>query len=300
MGVQEIEVGSGDLRFRGIAAGPPDGALVLLLHGFPQTALSWRETVEHLGDRGFHAVALDQRGYSPGAAPQDVDAYRMPLLVEDMIGAAERLGHRRLHVVGHDWGGAVAWAMAGSHPRRVLSMCSVSTPHPRALLDARRHPAQVIRSWYIGAFQAPAVPELLLGRLGGMPLAAACIASGLPRDEALRDLRAITGVGLNGPINWYRAAARAPRELLVPAITVPTLYVWGRHDPFLGRLAAEATERWVSGPYRFVEAGAGHWIPSRNRRALHRLLDDHLARADRQNPRSAGYRTSPAQPAQTP
>jgi pimeloyl-ACP methyl ester carboxylesterase len=119
------------LVFDLLAAGDPAGEPVLLLHGFPQTAACWTELAEALADAGYRVLAPDQRGYSPGARPAAVRDYRMPELVADVLAVADRAGARRFHVVGHDWGGAVAWHLAARHPERVATLTAVSTPHPR-------------------------------------------------------------------------------------------------------------------------------------------------------------------------
>ena len=113
-------------------AGPADGPLVLLLHGFPQSRHTWRDCVPALGAAGFHAVAPDQRGYTPGVRPPEVDAYGVDRLVADVLDLADVLGADRFHLVGHDWGGQVAWLTAARHPDRLLSLTVLSRPHPAA------------------------------------------------------------------------------------------------------------------------------------------------------------------------
>ncbi|MGH9248466.1 MAG: alpha/beta fold hydrolase, partial [Acidimicrobiales bacterium] len=131
MDVTEIAVGPH--TFDALADGPEDGELVLLLHGFPQTSAAWRDQVAALAAAGYRAVAPDQRGYSPRARPTELAAYAMPELVGDVIGFADVLGAERFHLVGHDWGGAVAWQVAGRHPERLHTLAAVSTPHPEAM-----------------------------------------------------------------------------------------------------------------------------------------------------------------------
>ena len=162
------------LRARGLVfdartAGPPAGELVVLLHGFPQTAACWIRGAETLAAAGYRVLAPGQRGHSPGARPAAVRAYRMPELVADVLALAEAAGAARFHLVGHDWGGAVAWALAGRHPERVATLTSVSTPHPRAFAAALLTGGQLPHSAYIGFFRAPPLPELALrarGRAG--------------------------------------------------------------------------------------------------------------------------------------
>jgi pimeloyl-ACP methyl ester carboxylesterase len=176
---ERISVAVGELVFDALTAGPADGQLVLLLHGFPQRSLAWAEVLEALAGGGYRVVAPDQRGYSPRARPASVGDYRMECLVSDVLGLADALGTRRFAVVGHDWGGAVAWQLAARHPERAWALTSVSTPHPAALLAAMTRGLQRLRSAYVPLFRAPRVAEALLGGGGGRGLRALLAASGL-------------------------------------------------------------------------------------------------------------------------
>ncbi|WP_237770222.1 alpha/beta fold hydrolase [Ornithinimicrobium sp. CNJ-824] len=253
------------LTFEVLDAGPGDGETVVLLHGFPQDATAWDRVTPLLHAAGLRTLAPSQRGYSAGARPRRVTAYRIPELVADVVALLDAAGVERAHVVGHDWGGAVAWALAAVHPDRVASLVVLSTPHPSALAWAFRHADQGRRSWYMLAFQLPVLPERGLARMlrsGGLRR------TGLPDQDARRyAARLGRARALRGPLNWYRAALRPARDgrggLRVGPVAVPTTYVWGSRDPFLGRAAAERTARHVRGDYRFVEVDAGHWLPER-------------------------------------
>lgn len=245
----------------GPVAGPLDGEAVVLLHGFPQDRHCWRAVRERLEAAGLRCLAPDQRGYSPSASPAEVSAYAMRHLVGDVVGLLDAAGLERAHIVGHDWGGGVAWSLAAAHPDRVASLTVLSTPHPSALGWAFLRKGQVARSWYMGAFQLPGAPErLLASRLAGLERA------GLPAAEAQRYGRRFATPGsLRGPINWYRAAARS-RGLVgsgegPSVVGVPTTYVWGSRDRYLGRAAAEKTSEFVGADYRFVEVDDNHWLP---------------------------------------
>ena len=252
------------LVFDVLAAGDPAGEPVLLLHGFPQTAACWTELAEVLAGAGYRALAPDQRGYSPGARPRAVRGYCMPELVADVLALADQAGVvGRFHLVGHDWGGAVAWHLAARHPERVATLTAVSTPHPRAFGAALRASAQPLRSAYIAFFRTPRLPELVLGARGlaGLRLLLAC--SGLGPEWVETYAAALAGPGaLAAALAWYRAAG--PSTLRVPAVVVPTCHLWGSDDPALGRQATEATARWVTGPYRLhVLDGAGRPLAAR-------------------------------------
>jgi pimeloyl-ACP methyl ester carboxylesterase len=277
--VARVELAVGDLVFEARADGPADGELVLLLHGFPQTSLSWRNQLDALAAAGYRAVAPDQRGYSPGARPADVAEYRFERLVGDVLGFADALGVERFHLVGHDWGGAVAWQVAGRHPERLRTVTSVSTPHPGAFRRSIQDGEQRDKSSYILFFRSPeAEPFFLDNDAAG--LRALYTASGLSDDAVEEYVRVLTQPGaMTSALNWYRAADLGLVEGLGP-ITTPTMYVWSTFDPALGRDAAEATAAQVEGPYRFeVLEGVSHWIPEEAPDALNALLLEHLGGA---------------------
>jgi pimeloyl-ACP methyl ester carboxylesterase len=239
--------------------------VAVLLHGWPQDRHAWARVTPMLTEAGLRVVALDQRGYSPGALPTARTAYRMPELVADVLALVDALGESRVHLVGHDWGGSVAWAFAERHPERLLSLTVLSTPHHRAIAWAMLHADQARRSWYMAGFQVPVVPELVLRRR--LPLVLR--RSGLPEEDVQRYAARFRLPGMaGGGLAWYRAIPLRRKtsggsEGSAPArrISTPTTYVWGRHDPALGRAAAERTRDHVAADYTFVELDAGHWLP---------------------------------------
>jgi pimeloyl-ACP methyl ester carboxylesterase len=276
--IQPIEIPARGLVFDALAAGPPTGEVVVLLHGFPQTSACWTQLLETLAAAGYRAVAPDQRGYSPRARPTTVAAYRLPELVADVAAIADRLGAARIHLVGHDWGGVVAWSLAGLHPDRVATLTSVSTPHPRAFARALVAGTQALRSAYIPVFRIPRLAELLLGGRRQRGLHWVLGQDGLGAEWVDTYTRAMARPGaLSAALAWYRAAT--PFSLRAPRVRVPTLYVWGSGDAALGPRAAVTTARWVTGAYRFeVLPGAGHWLPEHHAEELGRLLLEHLRR----------------------
>ena len=273
--METLDLVVGDYTFSARAEGPADGELVLLLHGFPETSYEWRKQLPVLAAAGYHVVAPDQRGYAVGARPADEDAYRIEHLATDAVGFADALGVDRFHLVGHDWGGAVAWIVGGNHGERLRTLTSVSTPHPGPMSASIKSGEQRERSAYMLQLRDPgaedffladdgAVLEGFLGNAGLEPDAVAEYA-GLLMDRS----------ALTGALNWYRANAfRAP----IGPVTVPTMYVWSTEDPALGREAAEGTAAYVDGPYRFeVLQGVSHWIPEEAPDVLNTLLLEHFA-----------------------
>lgn len=245
------------LHFEVTDAGPADGEVVVLLHGFPTDRTSWDRVAERLHAAGLRTLAFDQRGYSPAARPAGRDAYRLEELVADVLALVDATGRERVHLVGHDWGGALAWLVAGNHPERLASLTVLSTPHPAAMSRAwRRGLEQKRKSWYMAAFQVPWIPERVVAATFSTLMAR----SGLPDPERSRyAARLAHADALTGPINWYRAAGRS--HVGAHRVEVPATYVWGSRDTFLGRTAAELTREHVGADYAFVELDAGHWLP---------------------------------------
>ena len=266
------------LRFEVRDAGPPGGEPVILLHGFPEDGSSWDRMAPALHRAGYRTLAPDQRGYSPGARPTSRRAYRLQETVADVAALADAAGLERFHLVGHDWGGVVAWGAGTALADRLTSLTVVSTPHPRAFLEAMPR-GQVLRSWYMAAVQLPALPERLLLRGGGAGLAESLVRGGLDAESADRYAARLREPGaLTAALNWYRALPYDVKQGKAPPIAVPTLYVWSDKDPFLTRWAAERTARYVSGPYHFLELpGVSHWIPEEAPDALDDVLLPHLA-----------------------
>ncbi|HMC52698.1 MAG TPA: alpha/beta fold hydrolase [Acidimicrobiales bacterium] len=257
--------------------GPPDGEVVVLLHGYPETRASWEGVVPFLVEDGYRVLAPDQRGYSPGARPRGRRAYRLDHLVDDVVALADAAGAGRVHVVGHDWGGAVAWALAGSHPGRLYSMTSLATPHPRAFSRSLVSSTQALHSWYMLFFQLPWLPELSMRGPGQRLVRRTLRRSGLAEAHIGRYLSLLSQPGAaTAAINWYRALPLAPSP--TPPIEVPVMYVYGTGDFALGRRAADLTRSYVNGPYRYeVLEGTSHWIPEEAPAVVGRLLREHLA-----------------------
>jgi pimeloyl-ACP methyl ester carboxylesterase len=273
-----IEVHVGDWVFDAFVAGPSDGELVLLLHGFPESAAEWQRVMPQLADAGYFAVAPNQRGYSPGARPAGVDAYHITHLVEDVLGIADALGSRDFHLIGHDWGALVAWAVAAWHPDRVRTLTIVSVPHPRPFAEARASdPDQRDRSEYIATFREPDAGERLFLDNDAAILRLAVSEAG--PEIAAEHVRVLTDPGaMTAALNYYRAWG-SDLDSIGP-IAVPTLFVWSTDDVALGRVAAEATQDYVTGPYRFeVLEGLSHWIPEVAPDELSRMTLEHFATA---------------------
>ncbi|MET8796656.1 alpha/beta fold hydrolase [Nocardia sp. NPDC004568] len=255
------------LTFDVVDDGPSDGVPIVLLHGFPQTSRQWARLTPYLHEHGYRTIAPDQRGYSPGARPRGRFAYRMSALVGDTAALIDTLGAGPVHLVGHDWGSAVAWSTAATHPSLVRTLTSVSVPHPMAFVRSCASSAQLFRTFYMVLFQAPWLPEVVISR--GFRAADAARGPQWQRrarelsrmdDEQFGRIRRdiVDGGALHYALNWYRAMPLgAPRR----AVGVPTTHVWGSRDVFMARRGAELTAEYVTGPFRGETLDAAHWIP---------------------------------------
>ena len=266
------------LTFDVIDSGPVDGAPVVLLHGFPQRATAWAAVSEELHADSLRTYALDQRGYSPGARPQSRFAYAVDELVADVMALIDAIG-TPVHLVGHDWGSAVAWSVAARHPSSVRSLTAVSVAHPAAFMRSMLSSSQAAKSFYILMFQVPVVPERMLSRRGGLG-ERMLRASGMDTRmiETFRDEIVADGA-LRGGLGYYRSLPRSVRGF-AGRVSVPTTYVWSDGDTALARRGAELTPQFVTGPYELeVLSGATHWILDQNPDELAEIIRRRIASA---------------------
>ena len=265
-----------------------EGEAVVLLHGFPQSRAAWAQVTPHLVDAGYRVLAPDQRGYSPGARPTGARAYTGEHLVGDVLALADAAGVDRFHVVGHDWGGFVAWALAAEHPDRLHSLTSLTTPHPAAMSRAMLTSGQALQSAYMPFFITPRLPEAFFrSTRGGRRATKAFVDAGLPPADADAALELLRGDAATPMLNWYRAIPRNGKQ--PGPVTVPTLYVYASGDVALGRKAADLTARHVRGPYRYVVLdGEAHFLMQTAPARTAELLLEHLADRAAPPPRPRG------------
>src|SRR5687768_15277388 len=233
------------LTFDVLDAGPSDGEPVVLLHGFPQDATSWNRVAPALHQHGLRTLAPDQRGYSPMARPRGRKQYTLRETTADVLALLDAAGLQSAHVVGHDWGGMVAWALGAWHPDRVRTLTALSVPHPAAMTGAMTTSDQALRSYYMALFQLPLLPERLLLSRGGTPIRRLLRAGGLSKEASAHYVSRMREPGaLSAALGWYRALPYSARDR-VGKVRVPTLHVWSTGDAFLGRAATDATARYV-------------------------------------------------------
>jgi pimeloyl-ACP methyl ester carboxylesterase len=248
--------------------GPTDGTPVVLLHGFPERSTSWRYVAPVLHAAGLRTYAPDQRGYSPRARPGRRRDYAAGALVRDVLALIYRIGGP-VHLVGHDWGAAVAWGVAMTRPDSVRSLTAVSVPHTGAFARSWFTTSQGLKSWYMLLFQLPRVAELAASRPGG-PFDEALRRGGMTAEDVARFRTDIVEYGaLPGGLAWYRGMPFSLPGAAMRKVTVPTTMVWSDRDVAIGRAAVDATVDWVDAPYELVVLeGVSHWIPTQAPEAL--------------------------------
>jgi pimeloyl-ACP methyl ester carboxylesterase len=272
---------NGGVRLHYVEAG--DGPPVILLHGFPEFWYTWRHQIPALAAAGFHALAPDQRGYNLSDKPAGVESYRVPNLVEDVADLIRQTGRERAFIVGHDWGGAIAWAVAIRHPELVEKLIVINGAHPAAYLREIRTLGQMRRSWYVFLFQLPRLPEWVFGRRNFAWLERVMrhdpVRPGAFSEEDIRAYKeALSQPGaLTATINWYRAIGRfRPPADAVKEVAAPTLLIWGERDRYLGPRLTQGLEPWV--PKLRIERmpDASHWVQEEWPERVNRLMVEFL------------------------
>jgi pimeloyl-ACP methyl ester carboxylesterase len=284
--IRHRDVFTGEVRLRVAEAGPPDGPPVLLLHGFPEPWSGWRHQLGPLAEAGFRVLAPDQRGYGASEKPPGVAAYALDRLVADVVALADAAGAGPVALVGHDWGGIVAWWTAVRHPGRVARLVVLNAPHPTAYRRfVRRHPGQLARSAYAIGFQLPGLPEWALGRGDFRALARTLRRTSRPGtfpDALLDDYRRAWSApgAMTAMLHWYRAGLRHVPDLSRdPRVRVPTTLIWGARDGFLRRELAPASLAYCDDGRLEVLEDATHWLHHEEPERVNALIRDALTAA---------------------
>jgi len=275
-------VSTNGVRLHLVEAGPEDGRLLILLHGFPELWYGWRRHIEPFAAAGFRVQVPDQRGYNLSDKPAGIASYRLDRLAGDVVGLIDAAGRERACVVGHDWGGAVAWWVGVNHSARLERLALLNIPHP---LVMRRHlvhnRAQRRKSWYIFAFQLPWLPEARMRRNDWAYGVRALTATSRPGTFSEADLAVYREAwsqpgALTAMIDWYRAALRKPPPRPAsPRVTAPTLLLWGKDDRFLGQeMAQPSIDLCDDGRLVFLEAS--HWVQHEEAGEVQRLIGEFL------------------------
>jgi epoxide hydrolase 4 len=255
------------IKLHVVQAGPPSGAPVVLLHGFPEFHYGWRRQIPALAEEGCRVIVPDQRGYNLSDKPKGVKNYSINALVEDILGLADALGYEKVNLVGHDWGGIVAWTLAGKYPERLHRLSVMNAPHPAVMQKfLLRDFEQMRRSWYVFLYQLPWIPEGVWRRNNFQDAGKSLQDSGNPNsftDEDIEKYREAWSQpgAMTSMLNWYRAIVRnrawASNDM---RIKVPTLMMWGMKDFALTHRMARPSMDYVDEGNLILFPEATHWV----------------------------------------
>ena len=265
------------LRFEVEETGEGDH-LALCLHGFPEHLVSWRNQVPVLAAMGYRVWAVNQRGYGRSSRPVGVEPYALRHLLADVAGLIDASGARRVTLIAHDWGAMVAWCFAAGQIRPIERLVIMNVPHPLCFRAALKHWRQRRKSWYIGFFQLPYVPERMLAARGGAAVRRMMRGVPIPPDIAEIYARQVSEPGAaTAMLNWYRAmrlSSGVPR--LDTTIQAPTLVIWGENDVALDLICLDGTERYVRDLRIERLPGISHWVQQHAPDQVNALLRDFL------------------------
>ncbi|TVT28244.1 alpha/beta hydrolase [Salinicoccus cyprini] len=269
MAVTDIEfeyIQTNGIQLHVAVSGPEDGELVVLLHGFPEFWFSWRKQIRVLAGAGYRVVAPDQRGYNKSDKPEGKNAYSINKLEQDIAGLIEYYGYDNAAVIGHDWGGGVAWQLAGTHPEKVNRLVVLNMPHPAAFPKVlAKTPSQGLRSSYMLFFQIPMLPEKIMSSKDYAYMAQALVQTSRKGTFTEDDLDAYRIAwarprALTSMLNWYRALPANMKHIPKHTIEMPVKIIWGTGDQFLSKKLAEESLKYASSSsVEWVEEGT-HWV----------------------------------------
>ena len=266
------------LRFEVEETGEGDH-LALCLHGFPEHLVSWRNQVPVLVELGYRVWAVNQRGYGRSSRPDGVAAYALRHLVADVAGLIDASGAQHVTLIGHDWGAMVAWCFAIAQVRPLQRLVILNVPHPLCFRAALKHWRQRRKSWYIGLFQLPVVPERLLAARGGEAVRRMFRGLAIPPDVVQVYASQIAEPGAaTAMLNWYRAMRLGgSMPSLDRRIEVPTLVIWGERDVALDVICLDGTDRYVADLRIERLPGVSHWVQQDAPEQVNALLRGFLA-----------------------
>ena len=256
---------NGSVKLHAVAAGPKQGPVVVLLHGFPEFWYGWRKQIEPLASAGLRVIVPDQRGYNLSSKPFDVASYAIPELVSDVMAIADQLGQQEIFLAGHDWGAAVAWSAAILHPERIAKLVILNVPHPSVMRRYVFTFRQTRRSWYMFFFQLPWLPEALFSDWDFRMGTDALVNSSRPGTFSADDLREYRTAwsqpgAITAMVNWYRAAFRYRFQFSDRTVRVPTRILWGQGDAFLLSEMAGASLQYCTSAELITFPDATHWL----------------------------------------
>jgi pimeloyl-ACP methyl ester carboxylesterase len=281
MSFDHSHIDVGGVRLHVVQAKPEnltgDTKLVVFLHGFPEYWESWHHQLEAMQKAGYWAVAPDMRGYGDSDKPFEVGEYEVEKLAADIAGLIKALGRTKAVVVGHDWGGIVAWMFAQQHQDLLERLAILNVPHPLRMQKAlERSPRQMLKSWYMFFFQLPKIPELAVARNDYEFARKTFAADRIPADDIEKYVAALRKPGVvRSALNYYRAAIRRLVKGRIPTMEVidrPVLVIWGDRDRFLGKELADPPTRFVPNQRVVHLPDSTHWVQNDGRERVNELL----------------------------
>lgn len=278
MNIRRISIFCNDVTLSVLTAGPVDGKMVLLLHGFPECAESWSEQINYLAGLGYFVVAPDQRGYNESSAPDSIQDYKLETLALDMVSLVKFFRKEKVFLVGHDWGAMVAWYLITFYPERFEKALIASAPHWSVFRKYLfTHPQQILKSWYIFFIQIPCLPELIFKFHSYFVLSSMIKKHNYPVDklDMLKDSW-IKFNKLKSMLNWYRAMRHLKVKLPHRKLQLPTLIVWGNDDPFCMSEMAEMSRRRCEKSEVIIMKGVGHWPQHQNKYEFNSILKSYF------------------------
>jgi len=275
-----IEIPFENLIFDCRVAGDKSDALVIFLHGFPETAFMWKNLISDISKHGFFCIAPNLRGYSNKACPSGKKNYTLDKLASDVMGIAKAMGRDKFHLVGHDWGAGIGWKVVHDYPNSILSWTGISVPHLQAFGEAIIKDSKQNRmSQYIKSFQWPILPEKMI-RKNDFELFKKLWkhSSNAEIEDYLSVFR--NRKKLTASLNYYRSnyklLKKAAERQILGDIQVATLFIWGEKDMAIGSVAVENGHKFMKNDYVFLKLDAGHWLIQTKYPEIKSALSEHL------------------------
>lgn len=266
MELEHTYINTNGIRLHVVQAGPKSGIPVILLHGFPEFWYGWRKQIPALVNAGCRVIVPDQRGYNLSDKPKDKKDYSISTLVDDVLGLIKVLDYEKVNLVGHDWGGGVAWILAMSHPEKLHKLAILNSPHPAVYRRfLQRDPDQIRRSWYWLFFQLPRLAEKILSANNFREMVRGLLNSSKKNTFTNEDIdkykEAWSQPGaLTSMLNWYRAAFQSsPKMPADMRVKVRTLMMWGMKDVALSHRLARPSIDYCDDRNLILFPESTHW-----------------------------------------
>ena len=272
------KIKTGEFEFDCRVSGNQENEAIILLHGFPETSFMWINLMEKLSSIGFFCIAPNMRGYSKNACPKGVKHYKTQKLTLDILNIADAINKNKFHLIGHDWGAEIGWNVVYQNPERIISWTALSIPHSRGFGKAiKTDKRQRKKSRYISWFLLPILPEIML-RKNNFEKFRRLWKNSPP--EELNDYLSVfrRKQTLTASLNYYRANLGRGKKQPIGNITRPTLFIWGKNDLAVGRVAAENNHKYMKGDYNFLQLDGGHWLIQTNYMEVETAVIEHLTK----------------------